>query len=743
MLWHRKDNFSPQDEQKADSRDPRAVKILLSSESPPAPKRPFNGLLSREAIIFIILTLCSLFVLFKYVDLTPHVDQDFFFSNEDPLYQEDIKISKLFTRKDSQVIISIRGNILSPVYHHRISNFTDLLTTIPGVTGVKSITQGPKNVHDALKSHFWRRLLIPESRRSSNILVIVNESDTKAMVEKIDGLVEVFNKPDFRITVSGFPYISEQIRRHLDKDLKTFSTMAFVLFGIVIIMIFHSWRIFLGMVISCLNAATVTFLITHFLNLKIGILTANLITIIFVLTLSHIVFLTFNWKNIHKPEDEQFSAVKEAVRVTVWASFWCMLTTLLGFMSLLLVPAKPLRELGIAGAIGTAASFLIVYTVFPTFLRLKENSYLQSDAHIQDFYKNLFSFLKRIHVIIIVLIVGTIVLTAPKLWELNTDPDLISYFAPGSDIRNGLEDIDRNGGSSPMVMVIRSKSGETLNTGRIYRRMWALHNDLEKNNAVGTMLSLPILMAEGKRSPFSFFIIWEWYLRALEKPKYDSIANSFVTKDRLNSLILFRMKEMGRTESRLEVVEDLKRTVEAHHFIPALTGGIYALQGHLARLVAHSLIYSLGQLILIFAFIAFIFGRSLMISLAMTFSIGIIPLCILGVIGYFKIPLDTISAPAANVALGMGIDSMIHMVNIFHHSKKNFPNNFECWDYVTRRMAQPILTSMIVITAGFGIFFFSSFPPTQRFGGSIVFGSIIAAFTALFIFPLLARRRNT
>jgi predicted RND superfamily exporter protein len=49
---------------------------------------------------------------------------------------------------------------------------------------------------------------------------------------------------------------------------------------------------------------------------------------------------------------------------------------------------------------------------------------------------------------------------------------------------------------------------------------------------------------------------------------------------------------------------------------------------------------------------------------------------------------------------------------------------------------------MFIVSSGFAIFFFSSFPPTQRFGGAIVWGTIICAMIALFIFPALAKKEN-
>jgi predicted exporter len=44
----------------------------------------------------------------------------------------------------------------------------------------------------------------------------------------------------------------------------------------------------------------------------------------------------------------------------------------------------------------------------------------------------------------------------------------------------------------------------------------------------------------------------------------------------------------------------------------------------------------------------------------------------------------------------------------------------------------------LVICCGFGIFLLSNFPPSQRFGMFVMFGSAAAATAALLMFPWLA-----
>src|SRR5207237_5764860 len=193
-------------------------------------------------------------------------------------------------------------------------------------------------------------------------------------------------------------------------------------------------------------------------------------------------------------------------------------------------------------------------------------------------------------------------------------------------------------------------------------KMWRMHGSLENYKDVGTVVSLPTLLAEGDRTPFSFLISYEKMIEIMEQPKYARVAKSFVTQDRSQTMFLLRMVEARRDKLRLDVVDDLRSITRKHGFTPALVGGIYHLQGRLAKLVASSLVTGLFWLNLLFVVIAWIIARSVRVALAMIASLTLMPLCMLGGIGWFHVPVDIISAPATNVCIGIAIDSMIHLV---------------------------------------------------------------------------------
>src|SRR5205814_8005224 len=192
------------------------------------------------------------------------------------------------------------------------------------------------------------------------------------------------------------------------------------------------------------------------------------------------------------------------------------------------------------------------------------------------------------------------------LTRVNTDPSLLDYFTPRSELRDGLEYVDHSGGSNPLTLVVSSADDSPLNTDAAYQKMWRLHGALENYKDVGTVISLPTLLAEGDRTPFSFLISYEKMMQMLEQPKYARVGKSFINEDRSEAVFTIRMLEPKHDEHRLDVVDDLRALCRKYGFKAELVGGIYYLQGRLAKLVASSLVTGLFWLNLLFIIIAWI-----------------------------------------------------------------------------------------------------------------------------------------
>src|SRR5205814_4682965 len=125
-----------------------------------------------------------------------------------------------------------------------------------------------------------------------------------------------------------------------------------------------------------------------------------------------------------------------------------------------------------------------------------------------------------------------------------------------------------------------------------------------------------------------------------EQPTYALVGQSFVNTDRTQAVFLLRMVEARHDKHRLEVVDDLRSIARKHGFKPALVGGVYYLQGRLAKLVASSLVTGLFWLNFLFIVIAWVVARSIRGAVAMIVSLTLVPLCMLGGIGWLHVPMD-------------------------------------------------------------------------------------------------------
>src|SRR5205823_4509489 len=280
------------------------------------------------------------------------------------------------------------------------------------------------------------------------------------LIPRVENVVREFDRKDFRIRIAGAPYVVEMIRRSLAHDFRAFTLTAVLLFGVTMWWIFRSFRIFIGMLATCTSAVLLTLLLQSFFGRNIGVLTVNLGTIVFVVALSHLVYMTFNWQTLAGRSGKKAGALAaDAWRMTLPASFWSMVCASLGFGSLLIVQAKPLRELGFGGVLGSVIALLCAYAMYPAFLRwaVPRRSKIVEAEPSHAFWARRFPLLS---LVVILASAGL----GFGLTRVNTDPSLLDYFKPHQELRDGLEYVDHNGGCNPLNLVVSAADGSKLNT---------------------------------------------------------------------------------------------------------------------------------------------------------------------------------------------------------------------------------------------------------------------------------------
>ncbi|MEQ1855251.1 MAG: MMPL family transporter [Longimicrobiales bacterium] len=661
----------------------------------------------------------------RFVDVSPRVEGDFFFAEDDPQMQASLAVAARFP-SSPQVILRVEDLVGdSSGYQARVAALTSDLLALEGVTGGYSIAT------DDPASPLFGRILRTPDPAATNVILSTDDTDPEVLVPRIEGVVAAHAGPELSVITSGVPVIVELIRRSLYRDLVVFSLAAVLVFGLIIGLVYRDVAILVGTLSTTFASVSLTLILVQAIGVPIGLLTANLVTIVFVLTLSHVVFLTANWKRRAAAEDDRSSAVLLGIRDTMEGSFWSMATTLLGFLSLLLASAKPLRDLGLAGSVGTLVGFFTAYALYPAFIArwakvrpVVESELAQGSAGGRR--------------PLVVATAAVVVISGLGVLRVNTDPGLLTYFGTGTELRDGLEQMDRDGGSSTLDLVVRNREGGRLDAPQAFARLEALHTTIEADTAVGVALSPTVLVAHARAIPLAGLLPTPLLLDLASGPRLGGVGLGYITAERDEAHYFLRMRESGHEDDREVVMDRLRGYAREQGLEPVAVAGLYDLQAQLARLISSSLVSGIGGLLVLFLGVALIVSRSVPTALKMWVCLAGIPAVILGPFGYLGIAVDIITSPAANVALGMGADSMIHLVVRVRRLKS--AGDPTPWTRGVAQIGRPVLGATGIISAGFGIFVLSTFPPTQRFGLAVILGTLAAATLALIVLPGLAPR---
>ena len=148
-------------------------------------------------------------------------------------------------------------------------------------------------------------------------------------------------------------------------------------------------------------------------------------------------------------------------------------------------------------------------------------------------------------------------------------------------------------------------------------------------------------------------------------------------------------------------------------------------------------------------------GRSLFIMILMLFLLvtilfkslkagfvavvaSLFPIIVLfGILGFFRIPLDTGTIMVGAISIGICIDHTIHFLIRYQNLARQGLNAEEITREAIRLESTPIMATTLALTLGFATLSFSSFPPIARFGTLSAMVMLLALISTFFLIPLM------
>ena len=277
---------------------------------------------------------------------------------------------------------------------------------------------------------------------------------------------------------------------------------------------------------------------------------------------------------------------------------------------------------------------------------------------------------------------------------------------------------------------------QTLSDGQEHPEL----DDLKKEYRAETNQQL--LQALNENKPYSDFELALLYKRLPDKVK-QTLISPYISAGGNQIHFSIRIYESDKSLKRQALIDKIR-----HHFVDELglentqvnISGMAVLYNNLLQSLFRSQILTIGAVFLAILVMFILLFRAIRLSIATIVPNMIAAGLILGLMGWFGIPLDIMTITIAAISIGIGVDDSIHYV---HRFRTEFEKDQDYWAAIKRchsSIGYALYYTTVTVVLGFSILALSNFIPTIYFGLLSGLAMITALVANLMLLPVLIAR---
>ncbi|ULO01719.1 RND superfamily transporter [Campylobacter sp. RM5004] len=621
----------------------------------------------------------------------------------------------------------------------------------------KSINDGANLVkakEEISKNEFYLGNLVSKDFLVADFLIFANNPD-----ELIKTLKDFANEND--LILGGMSVIASDMIAYVKSDLYVYGIGLFVLLSLAIFIFFRSFYFVFICMFICLISLFSTTGILALIGYNITVISSNYVALVLIITISVIVHLLSHFSELlnYNKYNDRTTNVRHTLLAKAKPSFFAILTTVVGFLSLVFSGIKPISELGVMMSIGISISLFLCYLFLPYLLLAKKdfkNVYFAKEPKILLFCAKTAIYHRKIVYFVCLIIIIFASISIPKLSAENS---FVNYFKDSSDIKKGLLLIDEKlGGTLPLDVIIKfndedekeeDEFAEFLEDNDKYyltpskvEVLKKVHNFLKEQEYVGSVLSLYSLLDFAKTinqgKDIDGFLL-NILQNNLDESTKAQIIYPYYNEKTKEFRIGIRMIDSDKTLKRAKFLSDLKinlAKLTQDDNINLQVSGVMVLYNNMLSSLISSQVDTLNFVILsLFALFLIIF-RNIRFSIIGIIA-NLIPISLLfAIIAFSGLSLDLMSITIAAISIGIGVDDIIHYVHRFKEEIKRKPLN-EAIIASHQSIGSALYYTTCTIVLGFCLMMSSNFTPTIYFGLLTVLVMILLLCGSLFLLPSL------
>ena len=591
--------------------------------------------------------------------------------------------------------------------------------------------------------------IIAKDFKAAAVVGVLKEGfKDKVVLNKLQKIVADTPGPG-QIYIAGLPATRAETADYMKHDLRIFIPVGLLVMLVFLYFCFRELRGVLLPTLVVVMSIIVAMGLIPLLGWKIQLITVILPIFLLAITNDYAIHIvaTHQQQVRNDPELPQKEIVQGLVQKLGNPIIYSGLTTIVGLLCLLAHIIVPARQLGVLAAVGNGFALLASILFVPAVLSLltKKNhqpgqSILNKNSLLEKLLNyNINLVTNKARKVLIITGVVVAIIAAGILW-IKVDTNPIHYFSEEAAVVKSNQLMNQYFGGANNISIVAKGD---IKSPAVMNEIDALEKKLQQHPHVGEVTAISELMREMNqvihneqreyyRIPNSRNAISQYFMLYTMSDDLDKLVDF----DRRHALITARIAT-NSTNQINEVVDYTREYIAQQEETPfTLVGGFADLLTELVDAVVHGQIYSLLLSLSIVAGIVMILFKSIRAGLIAAIPLSLAMGSLFGLMGYFQIELNMVTALLSSIMIGVGIDYTIHFLWHYREEKKT-KSSIAAVTETLSTVGRAIIYNALSVIVGFAVLMLSNFLPVRFFGFLVVVSIAGCLLGALVVLPAI------
>lgn len=541
--------------------------------------------------------------------------------------------------------------------------------------------------------------------------------------------------------------------KNIQKEFGLFLLLSFIL---VILFLWISFRSLYGVVVPMsivLISILWTLGIMAMLHKPIDIMCVMLPTMIFIAGMSDVVHFFSKYFEELAKGTEKSKIYPLILKEVGFPTFLTLITTVVGFLSLLFSSMRPIRDFGIFTSVGVTIAFILSYTLLPSILYFFTPKKLVSvHGHNNNTYsamrKGLFWIFRNQKTIVVITIV-TMVLSVVGVYKIKVNHILLEDLSDKVKIKQDFMFFDKYySGVRPLEIAVKIKDpNKTIWDYDIIKQIHETDKFLKQEYGAGFLYSPAVLVTSvyhsmnniADKNAFPNEEEYKEIAEIFKSNKKNKELRRFVSEDLKLARISSKTQDVGSMilyEHNNKLYEFINKNTDKNEIEFSITGAAHLIDRNNEYMVTN-MAQGFGFSIVVIAILTYFLHRSWRMVLVFILP-NVIPLLIIaGIMGFAGIELKAATSLVFSIAFGIATDDTIHFISRLKIELGYGKSLIYAFKRTYFETGKPILLTTFILMGGFMSLMISDFQSTFYFGFLICITIIIAVLADIFLLPVL------